>query len=93
MAKDMDPRDKGNSTKKVQAGDKVTKEPRSTASGFSLTPALKISSSVVEEENHNPKVAGKKESRGTQEQGGESEGGILKNLAPTPEAMGKFMDH
>jgi hypothetical protein len=43
MAKDLDPRNKGNSTKKVQAGDKVAKEPRSTASGFSLTSELKIS--------------------------------------------------
>jgi hypothetical protein len=93
MAKDMDPHNKGNLTKKVQAGDKVAKEPISTASGFSLTPELNISSAAVEAEKHSPKVKGKKERRGTQEKGGESKGGILKNLAPTPEAMGKFMDH
>jgi hypothetical protein len=56
----MDPCNKGNSTKKVQAGDKVVKEPRSPASGFSLTPELKISSESVEAEKHNPKVTGKK---------------------------------
>jgi hypothetical protein len=38
-------------------------------------------------------VTGKKELRGTQEQGGEQEGGILKDMTSTPEAMGKFMDH
>jgi hypothetical protein len=65
MAKDLDPRNKGNSTKKVQAGDKVVKEPRSTATNFSLTPEL-----AVEVDKHNPKVTGKKERIGTQEQGG-----------------------
>jgi hypothetical protein len=66
MAKDLDRCNKGNSTKKVQAGEKVAKETRSTASGFNLTPELKISSAAVEAENHNPKVTGKKERRGTQ---------------------------
>jgi hypothetical protein len=93
MAKDMDPHNKGNPTKKVQAGNMVVKDPRSTASGFSLKPELKISSAAVEAEKHNPKVTGKKECRGTQEQGGEQEGGILKNMKSTPEAMGKFLDH
>jgi hypothetical protein len=93
MAKDMDPRNKGNPMKKVQVVDRVAKEPRSTESGFSLTHELKISSAAVEAENHNPNVTGKKEWIGTQEQGGELEGGILKNMAPTLEAMGKFLDH
>jgi hypothetical protein len=66
MAKDLDPRNKGNPMKKVQAGDMVFKEPRSTASGFSLTSELKISSAAVEAEKHNLKVTGKKEWRGTQ---------------------------
>jgi hypothetical protein len=60
MAKDMDPRNKGNTMKKVQVGNMVVKEPRSTASGFSLKPELKISSAAVEAERHDPKVTGKK---------------------------------
>jgi hypothetical protein len=78
MAKDLDPRNKGNLTKKVQAGNMVAKElvkePRSTASGFSLKPELKISSAALEEEKHNPKVIGKKEGIGNQEKCGEQEG-------------------
>jgi hypothetical protein len=93
MSKDLDPRNKGNLTKNVQAGDRVAKESRGNASCFSLTPELNISSAAVEAEIHNPYMTGKKERRGTKEQGGESEGGILKNLAPTPEAKGKFLDH
>jgi hypothetical protein len=60
MAKDIDPCKKGNPTKKVQAGDMVANEPRSTASGFSLKPELNISSAAVEAEKHKPKVTGKK---------------------------------
>jgi hypothetical protein len=60
MAKDMYPRNKGNPTKKVQAGNMVVNEPWNTVSGFSLKPELKISSAAVEEEKHNPKVTGKK---------------------------------
>jgi hypothetical protein len=67
MSKDLDPRNKGNPTKKVQAGNMVVKEPPSTASGFSLKPELKISSAAVEAENHIPKVTGKREERGAQE--------------------------
>jgi hypothetical protein len=48
MAKYLDHLNKGNPTKKVQAGDRVSKEPRNTASGFSLTPKLKVPSEAME---------------------------------------------
>jgi hypothetical protein len=79
MAKDMDPLNKGNPTKKVQAGNMVVKDPRSTRSRFSLKTELKISSAAVEAGKHSLKVTGKKEGRGPQEQGGKQEGGNFKN--------------
>jgi hypothetical protein len=48
MAKDMDPRNKGNTMNKVQAGNMVVKEPRNTASGFILKREFKISSATGE---------------------------------------------
>jgi hypothetical protein len=92
IAKDLDPRNKGNPMKKVQAGNMVAKEPRSAASGFSLKPGLKISSADLEAGKHNPKVIDKKEGRGDKEQCGEQEGGFLKNMTSTREAMNIFFD-
>jgi hypothetical protein len=56
MAKALDPRNKNNSLQRPHAGSTVVKDPRSTSSGFSLTPELRPSVAAVEAEKHNPKV-------------------------------------
>jgi hypothetical protein len=78
MANNLNPRNKGNPTKKVRAGNTVATESRSAASGFSLKPETKISSASIEAVKHNPKVAGKEEVRVSQGQGCEQEGVFFK---------------
>jgi hypothetical protein len=66
MANALDTRNKNNSLQRAQAGSTVVKELRSASSGFSLSPESRPSAAAVEAENHNPKVAGKKQKYGDQ---------------------------
>jgi hypothetical protein len=59
MANALDPRNKNNSLQRAQAGSTVVKELRRASSGFSLSPESRPSAAAVEDEKHNPKVAGK----------------------------------
>jgi hypothetical protein len=59
MAKDLDPHNKTNQSRRVQAGSTVVKEIRSASSGFSLKSESRPSTAAVEAKKHNPKVAGK----------------------------------
>jgi hypothetical protein len=90
MAKDLDPCNKGNPTKKVRSGNMVAKEPRSVSLGFSLKPESRISSAAVEVVKHNPEVAAKEKGRVDPGQGCGKEGGFSRKTATTPEAMGIF---
>jgi hypothetical protein len=74
MAKYLDPRNRANQTQKVQVGSTVVKELRGVSSGFSLKPESRLSAANVEAEKHNPKVVGKEELYGDQDQGDGKEG-------------------
>jgi hypothetical protein len=70
MAKDLDPCNKSNQSRKIKAGSMVMKELRSASSGFSLKPELRLSAAAVEAEKH----AGKEEECWDQVQGNGKEG-------------------
>jgi hypothetical protein len=69
MAKALDPGNKNNSLKRARIGSMVVEDIRSASSEFSLSPELRPSAAAVEDEKHNPKVAGKKQEYGDQVQG------------------------
>jgi hypothetical protein len=91
MAKDMDPRNKGNPKKKVQVGNTVVNEPRSAASGFSFKPELKISSAAVEAVKKAQRWQARREGDWIKDNAMDRND-VFKNTASTPDNMGNFLD-